>query len=243
MTRRPRSTSSRPSDAAAMPLPSDETTPPVTKMYFVGVLASRLLASGRHPWCVFVHSTLARARSSSVSMPARRRTRRRVPRPSPARRPAAAAARAVRRARAGAAAAPPSAPAHRECTRRRRGAARSAVARAARHRCGVAKERNGRTRKVQGPPVVGRDDLHDIRILEDLEARLRRRRAERESARLPPCPPRRARRLRGHERLVALHVDDRRRRRRIPAARATSATRSVPDRWSGAVITTSPPCR
>jgi hypothetical protein len=29
---RPRATSRRPIDAAAMPLPSDETTPPVTKM-------------------------------------------------------------------------------------------------------------------------------------------------------------------------------------------------------------------
>ena len=35
VTRIPRSTSSRPSDAAAMPFPSDETTPPVTKMYRV----------------------------------------------------------------------------------------------------------------------------------------------------------------------------------------------------------------
>jgi len=35
-TRNPRSTRSRPSEAAAIPLPSDETTPPVTKMNFVG---------------------------------------------------------------------------------------------------------------------------------------------------------------------------------------------------------------
>ena len=35
VTRSPRSTSSRPSEAAAMPLPSDETTPPVTKMNLV----------------------------------------------------------------------------------------------------------------------------------------------------------------------------------------------------------------
>src|ERR1043166_3417035 len=34
-TRRPRSTSRRPSEAAAIPLPSEETTPPVTKMYLV----------------------------------------------------------------------------------------------------------------------------------------------------------------------------------------------------------------
>ncbi len=31
----PRSSSSAPSDAAVRPLPSDETTPPVTKMYFI----------------------------------------------------------------------------------------------------------------------------------------------------------------------------------------------------------------
>src|SRR5690242_13154386 len=35
VTRMPRSTRSRPSDAAAMPLPSEETTPPVMKMYRV----------------------------------------------------------------------------------------------------------------------------------------------------------------------------------------------------------------
>jgi hypothetical protein len=32
VTESPRSTSNRPSDAEAMPLPSDDTTPPVTKM-------------------------------------------------------------------------------------------------------------------------------------------------------------------------------------------------------------------
>src|SRR5918992_3782581 len=35
VTRSPRSTSRRPIDAAAMPFPSDETTPPVTKMYLL----------------------------------------------------------------------------------------------------------------------------------------------------------------------------------------------------------------
>src|SRR5215218_4207716 len=35
VTLRPRSTSSRPSDAAAMPFPREDTTPPVTKMYLV----------------------------------------------------------------------------------------------------------------------------------------------------------------------------------------------------------------
>src|SRR5439155_15115743 len=35
-TLKPRALSSRPSEAAVMPFPSDETTPPVTKTYFVG---------------------------------------------------------------------------------------------------------------------------------------------------------------------------------------------------------------
>ena len=35
VTLRPRSTSSLPSEAAAIPLPSEETTPPVTKMNLV----------------------------------------------------------------------------------------------------------------------------------------------------------------------------------------------------------------
>src|SRR5918995_3929433 len=35
VTLRPRSTSSRPKDAAAMPFPREDTTPPVTKMYLV----------------------------------------------------------------------------------------------------------------------------------------------------------------------------------------------------------------
>src|SRR5690606_6922633 len=44
VTRRPRSTSSRPIDAAAIPFPSDETTPPVTKMYLVGCRLCSLIA-------------------------------------------------------------------------------------------------------------------------------------------------------------------------------------------------------
>src|SRR5919109_2667029 len=35
-TRSPRAFNRRPSEAAVIPLPSDETTPPVTKTYFVG---------------------------------------------------------------------------------------------------------------------------------------------------------------------------------------------------------------
>src|SRR3954468_9644 len=37
VTLNPRSTSRRPSEAAAMPFPSEDTTPPVTKMYLVAV--------------------------------------------------------------------------------------------------------------------------------------------------------------------------------------------------------------
>src|SRR2546423_9029516 len=39
-TLRPRAFSSRPSEAAVIPLPSDETTPPVTKTYFGGRAAT-----------------------------------------------------------------------------------------------------------------------------------------------------------------------------------------------------------
>src|SRR5690242_10905190 len=37
VTLRPRSTNSRPNEAAAMPFPREETTPPVTKMYLVAL--------------------------------------------------------------------------------------------------------------------------------------------------------------------------------------------------------------
>jgi hypothetical protein len=46
-TFRPRAFSSRPSDAAVIPLPSDETTPPVTKTYFVAVISAS--ASAKPP--------------------------------------------------------------------------------------------------------------------------------------------------------------------------------------------------
>ncbi len=36
VTRKPRSTSRRPREAAAIPFPREETTPPVMKMYLVG---------------------------------------------------------------------------------------------------------------------------------------------------------------------------------------------------------------
>src|ERR1044071_8976378 len=43
----PRALSSRPSEAATMPLPSPETTPPVTKTYFVGRALTSDLPSER----------------------------------------------------------------------------------------------------------------------------------------------------------------------------------------------------
>src|SRR5512139_1761782 len=43
VTRYPWSSSSRPIEAAASPLPSDDTTPPVTKMYFTGRPSGRVI--------------------------------------------------------------------------------------------------------------------------------------------------------------------------------------------------------
>src|SRR5450631_3788743 len=40
LTRIPRASSKQPMDAAASPLPSEDTTPPVTKMYFADISAS-----------------------------------------------------------------------------------------------------------------------------------------------------------------------------------------------------------
>src|SRR5580698_6553758 len=40
LTRRPRASSRQPMEAAASPLPSEDTTPPVTKMYFADISAS-----------------------------------------------------------------------------------------------------------------------------------------------------------------------------------------------------------
>src|SRR5260370_24700399 len=47
VTRKPRASSSEPMEADAKPLPSDDTTPPVTKMYFVATSSS--LLPGRKP--------------------------------------------------------------------------------------------------------------------------------------------------------------------------------------------------
>src|SRR5271156_4303785 len=40
VARRPRDSSRQPMEAAARPLPSEDTTPPVTKMYFADIFAS-----------------------------------------------------------------------------------------------------------------------------------------------------------------------------------------------------------
>src|SRR5690242_21917400 len=85
VTLRPRSTRSLPNEAAAMPLPRDETTPPVTKMYFVLLIGPPIprklplihadyfdarLSSGTlvGGMVLFETRALARFRSSSLSM-------------------------------------------------------------------------------------------------------------------------------------------------------------------------------
>src|SRR5882724_6456479 len=50
VTEKPRASSRRPIDAAASPLPSDETTPPVMKMYLVGTLLSSSGADAQRPF-------------------------------------------------------------------------------------------------------------------------------------------------------------------------------------------------
>ena len=82
-TLRPRALSSRPSDAATMPFPSDETTPPVTKTYFVG------RSRARRPSAVELRRTGVR----SISSPSERRSPRRV---SPASAPIASHAASSR---------------------------------------------------------------------------------------------------------------------------------------------------
>src|SRR5262249_52794733 len=51
-TRRPRAFSSRPSDAATMPFPSAETTPPVTKTYFGARALTGFQGSSRCGGCL-----------------------------------------------------------------------------------------------------------------------------------------------------------------------------------------------
>src|SRR3978361_756227 len=51
LMRRPRASSRQPIDAAARPLPSEDTTPPVTKMYFADIAAtSSVLNLGCAGW-------------------------------------------------------------------------------------------------------------------------------------------------------------------------------------------------
>src|SRR2546430_7058564 len=73
-TRRPRAFKSRPSDAATMPFPSAETTPPVTKMYFVSRALTGFKGSsaGGRRWSRFL------SRSQERVQPAERATRKRA---------------------------------------------------------------------------------------------------------------------------------------------------------------------
>ena len=64
MTVKPRASRIAPTEAAAIPLPRDETTPPVTKMYLVAMGLFSLLRQIRS---VRIFST--RSRSSAVSTP------------------------------------------------------------------------------------------------------------------------------------------------------------------------------
>src|SRR6266849_3467277 len=87
VTRRPRSTRRRPSEAAAMLLPRDDTTPPVTKMYFVELTDSPLSVGGSTVLPRNADPLRYRRRAPRVQGTA--------PRRSPSRAAAAAAAPAV----------------------------------------------------------------------------------------------------------------------------------------------------
>src|SRR3954453_22116037 len=82
-TLRPRAFSSRPSEAAVMPLPSEETTPPVTKTYFVGrALMSTPLACRRDPFTAWygrrrTAASQRRGRLAEVVQPCERAARER----------------------------------------------------------------------------------------------------------------------------------------------------------------------
>src|SRR5579859_3907037 len=49
--RRPRASSRQPIDAAARPFPSEDTTPPVTKMYFADIAATSSVVNLGCAWC------------------------------------------------------------------------------------------------------------------------------------------------------------------------------------------------
>src|SRR5690348_15057555 len=124
VTRRPRSTSNRPREAAAMPLPREETTPPVTKMYFVELTDSppSIGATTASRRCE------DRRRCPPPGLPHRQTTRRR----SAPHATAAAAARAAPSAPRAPAPTEPTAPALPACTHTRRRA--GDTARRARYR-------------------------------------------------------------------------------------------------------------
>src|SRR2546426_3905697 len=103
VTLRPRSTSRRRSDAAAMPLPRELTTPPVTKMYFVELTDS--------PPSVAASAPLRRTGDPPRCPRPGRRTPPTAPRRSAGRAATAAAARGAPSALPGPAGGPPPPPA------------------------------------------------------------------------------------------------------------------------------------
>src|SRR2546426_11971199 len=112
VTLRPRSTSRRPSDAAAMPLPRELTTPPVTKMYFVELTDS--------PPSVAASAPLRRTGDPPRCPRPGRRTPPTAPRRSAGRAATAAAARGAPSALPGPAGAAPPPPAPRRGRRAQR---------------------------------------------------------------------------------------------------------------------------
>ena len=244
VTRSPRSTSSRPSEAAAIPLPSDETTPPVTKMYFVGwalELASGRTrresagTRGRRPaWMCRCHEQRFGAPQVVFGIDATAAGGASTDRHAhgEAVRPAAAAAPAARRAPAGAAAsATHVASASRvyaytpTCCRtsgacmRGIGARRAGTESAPAKSTAPARRRRRRPSRRPGRPRIG-------------GVGAARPRCRAESRRVGTSADRAGHRVPRHEGLVALHVDDHVGARRTPGGAATSATRSVPEGWS-----------
>ena len=211
VTRSPRSTRSRPSEAAAIPLPREETTPPVTKMYLVGRRV-RFASSG-------VRSPGPRRVTQAPFGPLARR-RACPPRPPP-RPPAPRRCGCPRRA-AGAAPAAPAAPARpsgsatqraqrlargrrrgpRGAGRPRRPAPSGVGSRVAQPRDGGAREVERARRRPRVTTFTTAGLRHSSREAIGV--------ATVPTSHPPSCTSSQRRRqvLRPHERLVALHVHD-----------------------------------
>ena len=237
-TRSPRSTSSRPSDAAAMPLPSDETTPPVTKMYLVDLGASRGLHRS-HPVVNAVQSRFARSRSSSVSIPGRTGSPISA---TPIGTPAASGRNCSSRSICSSALSGHHNPLHQRTEFVRvhpdvlpdASALQLGV-------CSVTQERNRRSRKIHGSAVVGSDNLDDVRIVENLRRRANRGRSERKARFGHHANRRRAvasRDTNGSSPCTLTMTS----KSAYSGASATSATRCVPETWCAPVSTARPPC-